>query len=173
MTGVKCLLIVLVCAGLSSLISACSDDAVPQQGEKQVIGALAFISVGKQGVNYLARIDTGASVCSVHAYNIRVVDAAEHPKDNLGKTILFDTINDAGEHHSIESYIVDVAKIRNAQGVEYRYEVMVSLAWKGKSKQVSVNLRDRSKMQYKLLIGRNWLKDDYVVDVSLSEHDDD
>jgi hypothetical protein len=31
---------------------------------------------------------------------------------------------------------------------------------------IYVNLRDRSHMNYKLLIGRNFLKHNYIVDVS-------
>jgi hypothetical protein len=41
----------------------------------------------------------------------------------------------------------------------------MELAWKGVSKKVEVNLRNREKMTYKLLIGRNWLENDFIVDV--------
>ena len=33
---------------------------------------------------------------------------------------------------------------------------------------MEVNLRDRSAMTYKLLIGRNWLSEDYLVDVDIN-----
>jgi hypothetical protein len=31
---------------------------------------------------------------------------------------------------------------------------------------VLVNLNDRSAMKYRLLLGRNWLENDYLVDVA-------
>jgi hypothetical protein len=33
-------------------------------------------------------------------------------------------------------------------------------------KEVQVNLRDRTPMAYKLLVGRDWIRGDFLVDVS-------
>ncbi len=44
--------------------------------------------------------------------------------------------------------------------------------WNGKNKSIPVNLRDRSELEYKLLIGRNWLEGDYLVDVTKDDDDD-
>jgi len=74
-----------------------------------------------------------------------------------------------GERTKVTTKIIDVSKVRNAQGVEYRYVVNLNLNWQGMDKSGHVNLRDRSAMSYKLLIGRNWLSDDFVVDVNKSE----
>ena len=42
----------------------------------------------------------------------------------------------------------------------------LSVGEPGQEFQVDVNLKDRSKMGHKLLIGRNWLQGHYMVDVS-------
>ncbi len=68
--------------------------------------------------------------------------------------------------------IIKVSKIRNAQGVERRYAVVMDLIRNGQNKALPVNLRDRSKLEYKLLIGRNWLANDYLVDVTKNDEDD-
>lgn len=47
--------------------------------------------------------------------------------------------------------------------------VRLPLRWHGITKNEEVNLRDRSAMRYKLLIGRNWLAKDFLVDVEQSE----
>ena len=48
----------------------------------------------------------------------------------------------------------------------------MDLIWNGKSHAIPVNLRDRKKLEYKLLIGRNWLDGKYLVDVSKKDNDD-
>ena len=35
--------------------------------------------------------------------------------------------------------------------------------------RILANLRDRSKMRYKLLMGRDWLSQDFLVDVDINE----
>lgn len=64
--------------------------------------------------------------------------------------VTFSTENEKGERREITIKIIDVAKVRNAQGVEYRYVVDLKLGWKGMAKGGEVNLRDRSAMSYKL-----------------------
>lgn len=134
---------------------------------KKKIGETAYINVDNIGIDYLTRIDTGAKITSIHAINVKVKDEKKDKKDNIGKMVTFDTINHAKVKKSHTTKIIDVAKVSNSQGTEYRYEVEMNLSWKGVAKKVKVNLRDRSKMTYKLLIGRNWLMDDYIVDVNM------
>ena len=86
---------------------------------------------------------------------------------NIGKVIHFMTENEKGESHVVKSRIVETSLIRNAQGSEIRYMVELNVGEPGQEYKVKVNLRDRSKMSYKLLIGRNWLQGHYIVDVSL------
>ena len=133
------------------------------------VGPVEYISIEESGMDYLARIDTGARTTSVHAVDLSVRNESKEMKDNIGKTVTFTTINEEGEKHKAKATITGVQKVRNSQGVEYRYIVEMTLNWKGQTKAIEVNLRDRSKMTYKLLIGRNWLIDDYIVDVALPE----
>lgn len=148
------------------VLSACTTN---NYGGKTIIGETAQISLSDAGLEYLARIDTGARITSVHALDMVVASGAPDKKDNVGKMVTFYTENEKGIRGKVTTEIIDVAKVRNAQGVEYRYVVDLKLDWKGKQKNSHVNLRDRSAMSYKLLIGRNWLSDDYVVDVDMSE----
>ncbi len=134
-------------------------------GDKMVVGETARIAVAEAGLEFLARIDTGARVTSIHALDVEVRGGAENKRGNKGKPVSFRVINARGEDAVLESTIVDVASVRNAQGTEYRYVVELTLVWEGFEKVVQVNLRDRSAMTYKLLIGRNWLAKDFVVDV--------
>lgn len=135
--------------------------------EKFVIGETAWIEVGGVPFNYLARIDTGASTTSIHAIDVKVADASVNPDENLGKMVTFRTLNRNGKSGVLTLPIVKVSTIINTQGTEQRYIVRLPIAGGGVRKEVKINLRDRSKMTYKLLIGRNWLSKDFLVDVDM------
>ncbi len=135
--------------------------------EKVNIGETAWIDVGGIPFAYLARIDTGARTTSLHAVNVKVVDGSQTPEQNVGRNIFFTTTNRAGKAQTIKTVITKVSTITNSQGIESRYVIMLPISWKDVNKTVEVNLRDRSHMQYKLLIGRNWLSQDFLVDVDI------
>jgi hypothetical protein len=137
--------------------------------QKNLIGETAKIKVEETGEAYLARIDTGARITSIHAMDLEVEGGSNDKQDNVGKMVTFTTINEHDKEVRITTKIEEVAKVRNAQGVEYRYVVELTLIWQGIRKKSLVNLRDRSAMTYKLLIGRNWLSSDFIVDVDISE----
>ncbi len=137
-------------------------------GEKTVIGKTAWIQVAQLPFSLLARIDTGARTTSIHAVDIQIRRASPVVQENIGKRISFKTANRDGKTQTLVADIVQVSTIRNSQGTEQRYVVELPLSYKHKQKKVRVNLRDRSGMKYKLLIGRNWLSGDFLVDVDLA-----
>ncbi len=139
--------------------------SVRESGDKFIIGETAQIAIAEAELEFLARIDTGARVTSIHALDVEVTGGVANQRENEGKPVRFRVINTKGEERTLESKIVDVASVRNAQGTEHRYVVELTLVWEGFEKAVEVNLRDRSAMTYKLLIGRNWLARDFLVDV--------
>ncbi|MBY5991296.1 RimK/LysX family protein [Ferrimonas balearica] len=159
--------------GWKAALAAClmlglSGNAV--SAEKSVIGPVARLNVTEAQMSFLARIDTGASKTSIHAENMAVVGGKiEDWDDNIGKTIRFDTGNEAGETATIEAEIAEVSHIRNSQGSEDRYVVWLNVGEQGKERRVLVTLKERGPMTYKLLIGRNWLEGHYTVDVELPE----
>lgn len=134
---------------------------------KHIIGAVEIVQI--QDLSYRARIDTGADTTSLNAYDIAVKDEDSNLNANIGKTLRFSSTNETGESQTIEAKIVKVNNVRSALGSESRYVVQLAIAWGDYVKTVDVNLRDRSKMQFALLIGRNWLKNAFVVDVSDEE----
>ncbi len=134
---------------------------------KEIIGETAWVSVSGVPFEYLSRIDTGARITSVHAVDMHVKNGASKASDNIGREITFTSVNRAGKSQQISAPIIKVSTVKNSQGVEERYVIELTLSWKGVSKNVEVNLRDRSAMQYKMLIGRNWLSSDFLVDVDL------
>lgn len=166
---------VVLLASLVGVGSSLSVVEAKSVKDKSVVGQVETIKVHGLDLDYLARIDTGAATTSIHAKDIKVIgedSESDRMRDHLGHTVEFTSINEKGEEAKYRGKIVKVSKIRNAQGVERRYAVKMDLGWNGQHKEVAVNLRDRSKLEYKLLIGRNWLSGDYLVDVDKSDSDD-
>jgi len=161
-----------------------------QNPPRQEIGAKAYIHLLKHKINFLARIDSGARITSLHAVNIELegdkpliifkgfskrnclpFDKKKKNESftrNIGRIIHFDTQNELGQIRHMKARVINVVKVRNAQGVEYRYVIRLGLKYKNINKFKDVNLRDRSNMTYKLLIGRNWLNDDFSIQTDKS-----
>jgi len=132
-----------------------------------IIGATESLFIGSVSFPYTARIDSGAAKTSLHAVDLKVIgDQATNMKGDIGKTLSFTTENGAGQSQRLQAKIVGTSKISNSQGTETRYSVLLSMRFNKHTRKIKVNLRDRSDMKYKLLIGRNWLKGYYMVDVS-------
>lgn len=165
----------IACSVLLSLpalfqLSGCSYTG-PQslEGDRLIIGESAFIHIKELDYVLEARIDTGARTTSIHALDIEIEnDEGDHTK-NVGKPISYTIVDADGKHFPVSGVIGGTTVVRNAQGTETRYQVPMTLTWQGVRKRIEVNLRDRSKMTYKLLIGRDWLSDDFLVNVDIAE----
>lgn len=154
-------IIILTCICFSFLVKT------QAWGEQTIIGETAWIRVGGVSFPYLARIDTGARVTSIHATDVNITGGSEEPEKNIGRKITFTSVNREGKSQQLTGIIKRISSVRNSQGIEQRYVIELALSWKNVNKTVEVNLRDRSRMNYKLLIGRNWLSGDFLVDVDL------
>ena len=152
--------LVIPVAGLSAP-SPCTD--------KIVIGQTCWVQVEELDIRFLARIDTGATSTSLHAVDFLIHDESSDPRDNVGKEISFMTETRDGEVRRLSAEIVRVQTVTSAQGREKRYMVQLTLTTSGITKNILVNLRDRSRMRYKLLVGRDWLTSDFLVDVDWDE----
>lgn len=163
--------VVILLSAMSSFVMA----GTKMKEYKSIVGQVETIKVHELEMVYKARIDTGAATTSIHAIDIKVSGKnsdSDDMRDHLGESVEFTSINEKGKKTKFKGKIIKVSKIRNAQGVERRYAVNMDLGWNGEHKTVAVNLRDRSKLEYKLLIGRNWLEGNYLVDVEKKDEDD-
>lgn len=152
-------IIIFSCIFFSSLLGT------QTWAEQKIIGETAWIKAGGVPFPYRARIDTGARVTSIHATKVSITDNSKEPEKNIGRKITFTTANRDGKSQQLTRRIKRISTVRNSQGTERRYIIELTLSWKNVTKTVEVNLRDRSRMTYKLLIGRNWLSGDFLVDV--------
>lgn len=133
-----------------------------------IIGETAQVHIEELNLSFLSRTDTGALITSLHAINLSIEDESDNMKDNVGKTIHFETHNGHHEWIKHKAKIVGIQRTRNAKGSEKRYLIEMTLSWQGQRKCIQVNLRDRAHMTYKLLLGRNFLEG-MLIDIKKNE----
>jgi len=134
---------------------------------KQLVGATEVVEIQPAGLHFKARIDTGAKTSSIHAENIEV-DLSGDPQ---GKPIAFLLTNKQGQSQRVDTHIVRLITVKTSEGSEIRYAVPLTVNWNNSSKTVLMTLNNRKHMQYGLLLGRNWLQGDFVVDIAINGDD--
>jgi hypothetical protein len=132
----------------------------------RLIGATTTVTEVSTGLPFAARVDTGATTCSIHCEAIEIEDASPDPKSNIGKPIRFLIRNKKGESNWVQAEIADHVMVRTSEKDDSRYKVRLDLQWEDMKKSVLVTLNDRQHMKYPVLIGRNFLRDDFLVNVN-------
>ena len=145
--------------------------AVAEEPPVWRIGATTMVTEVTTGLPFPARVDTGATSCSIHCEAIKIKDESPEPKENVGKLVRILIKNEDGEEHWVKTKIVEYVKVRTTAREDDRYKVPLKLRWQDVEKKVLVTLNDRQSMKYPLLLGRNFLRDDFLVNVSLDKND--
>lgn len=122
------------------------------------------------GLPVAARIDTGARTSSVWASDI-------HAGSNEVTFKLFGPGHDDYTDAAITLPIIDYREVRSSMGaIEKRYVVELEVVILGKTIVSDFTLADRSRQRYPILLGRNTLSGNFLVDCSLpgeALHEDD
>lgn len=132
--------------------------------DKVVLGQTEWIYVTKAKHNFKARIDTGAETSSINA-----VDIQEFERD--GKNwVRFNIAHDKDEEATlIEARVVRFVRILQSSEVgsyDRRPVVELHVRIGGVAHKSEFTLTDRQHMDYPVLIGRSFIQDVIVVDVS-------
>lgn len=132
-----------------------------------LIGQLEYITVsapnGKDTkIRDKARIDTGAQTTSINAHNI------QHFERDGEKWVAFDLKDPNTEKMvSFKRPLVRKTRIKMQNSESVRRKVVKLTLQLGKvSKTVEVTLANRENFKYPILVGRNFLQGNFVVDVS-------
>ncbi|MCV6596615.1 MAG: RimK/LysX family protein [Mangrovicoccus sp.] len=132
-------------------------------GELQVIGEAENVHLPEFNVTWPARIDTGATTTSIHATKIEDFERDGNP------WVRFHITNDeAGIDIEAQRKVARIAKIKKRGDEDYheRYVVVMDLKIGDVERRIEVNLADRTGFEFPVLIGRNYLEDTALVDVS-------
>lgn len=129
------------------------------RAEKPVLGWLEKALIVPGGFILEAKLDTGADNTSLDARNIKVIY-----RD--GKNILrFDVDDRQGKTYTLEREQVGIELVPQHFGDdEERPLVVLEICIGNECRNTLVNLVDRSKKKYPLLIGRSFMLDRVVID---------
>jgi hypothetical protein len=147
---------------------SCGEESAPAETPQvRLIGATTIVTEVTTGVPLPARVDTGATSCSIHCVAMEIKDEHTDPRENIGKPVRFLLKYGDGEGTWVETKIVDHVTVRTSEREDERYKVRLRLRWEDVEKKVLATLNDRQRMKYPMLLGRNFLRDDFLVNVSL------
>lgn len=126
---------------------------------KEVVGWVEKASVHPGGLVLKAKLDTGAKTSSIHCDCQRIIEKGGE------KWINFTVTNEQGKTITLERKVVRFVKIKRHFGEKQeRAVVNMGICLKNVYKEVEVNVIDRSGLNYSLLIGRNYLAGDFLID---------
>lgn len=143
---------------ISLTITSAFADTLP------VSGWIEFVTIDNNKLQLEAKVDTGADNSSINAKILKKYTL------NDENWIRFQVTNKKGEQIVLERKISRYANIKRKLASPLKRPVVYMGICLGKVyREAEVNLADRSTFKYQLLIGRNYLKNMYLVD-SASKH---
>jgi hypothetical protein len=146
-------------------IQECPSVSVGVLGKKEIIGSIEWLYMDPPGQHYRARVDSGAETSSMSANDI--VEFERDGDDWVRFTFQHDITD---EPVNFELPVKRTVLIRQVSSTDLERRVVIELDIRlGDALQATeFTLTDRSSMTYPLLIGRAFLLDLYVIDVSRS-----
>lgn len=137
---------------------------VNQLGNKILLGAVEFVHLESPDLKMRARIDSGAETSSLHAIGIELFE-----RDGE-RWVRFQTMAEEGDAAvDMELPLSRKARIKSktsADDIDKRPVVELNLRLGQRTERVEVSLVDRGHFTYPVLIGRNFLQDAALIDVS-------
>jgi hypothetical protein len=120
---------------------------------KTVIGWIEYVHLPAVSAgSFEAKIDTGAETCALHATNITV----------SGQYVSFKT-----NGKQLRLKLKEIRSVKSSNGSEaLRPVIEIELWFNQRREKVEFTLTNRDGMKYPVLLGRNYLKEGYLVDVA-------
>jgi hypothetical protein len=130
--------------------------------QKKIIGKREIVSILDLELFDLdAKIDTGADSNSLHCDDIYIDD------ENFVHFTLLDKIHPAYHTKKIKMPLYKIKKVKSSNGtIQIRASIKVDILFYNKRYTTVISLTNRSDMKYPMLIGRKFLANRFLVDVS-------
>uniref|UniRef100_UPI004047E0D9 ATP-dependent zinc protease family protein n=1 Tax=Aliarcobacter sp. TaxID=2321116 RepID=UPI004047E0D9 len=130
--------------------------------QKKIIGRRELISILDLELFDLdAKVDTGADSNSLHCDDIFIDD------ENYVHFTLLDEIHPAYHGKKMKVPLYKLKKVKSSNGVlQERASIKVTVSFYGKKYKTIISLTNRADMKFPMLIGRKFLTNRFLVDVS-------
>jgi len=122
-------------------------------------GYMEYARIMPGDLRVRAKLDTGADISSIHASDLVSF------KRGGRSWARFAVFGEDGHRQVLEREVVDTVRVRNRRGRDALRPVVVLPVCVGdRSAWIEVSLSDRSELSCPLLLGRNFLRNDILVD---------
>lgn len=129
--------------------------------DKQTVGWIEKALIYPGGLAFDAKLDTGAATTSINA-----VDIEKFNQDGQ-EWVRFTAVDKSGKRFPFERKLLGVAEIKRHQGPpQRRFVVKMGICIGNHYAETEVNLIDRSRFKYPLLIGRSFMAGRLIPDPS-------
>lgn len=131
--------------------------------KRRIIGRADKIDLPFLGLEAVdVKVDTGADSCSIHCHNIKLAED--------GKKVRFNLLDPNHPEYNEKAFELDVARVtpvKSSTGVsQSRVFIKSEIVIFGERYEAEISLADRKSMKYPMLLGRKFLKNRFLVDVS-------
>lgn len=134
-------------------------------GGKEIIGAIEWVYMDPPGRHFRARIDSGTETSSLSASEL--VEFERDGDDWVRFFFQHDSSDEAVEFELPIKRTVLIRKV-SSEDLERRYVVDLDIRLGEQLQTTEFTLTNRGRMTYPILLGRTFLLDLYVIDVSRS-----
>ncbi len=136
-----------------------------KKNTKLIIGRIEKIDFPEFSISNLdAKIDTGAYTSSLHCHHIVPIDKNG---EEWVQFIVLDPNHPEYEENPFSCPLHKVRKVKSSNGqIQERYTIKRKVRFFGKIRTIELTLTDRSEMKFPVLLGRKFLTNKFLVDVS-------
>jgi len=152
--------LVLSCVWLIALTTVLATPTLAMAGgKKAVVGWIERARLYPGDLLIRAKLDTGATTSSLHC------DCITPYERDGAKWVRFGVTDESGKTVSLERKIVRMAKVKRHYGEKQdRMVVKLGVCLADIYKEIEVTLVDRTGFNYQMLVGRNFLRGNMIVD---------
>ena len=141
--------------------------AVLSDASRLIVGWQEWVALPDLGLPALkAKIDTGAKTSALHTHFLEAYGTPKHPRVRFSVRPSPDV---GGLEVSATADVVDRREVISSNGVrELRYVILTPLSIGGRQWPIEITLTNREHMTYRMLIGRQAIRSDMLVDCATS-----
>lgn len=129
------------------------------------IGRVELVDLPEWGINSIeAKVDTGAFSSSIHCHNIEEIKVGTM---TMVRFNLLDPDHSDYNERQFELPLYDKREVKSSNGIsETRLFILAKIELFKEVHDIELSLTDRSLMKYPILLGRKFVRNKFLVDVS-------
>jgi len=127
------------------------------------IPSTASFHVKESNVFWSAQVTDTLELTVIDAGNIAIRNTSFPREKNIDKEASFKLTNESGEGRTVNGRITGVVLFREKQLYTTELEIGFNLGDRWEYRTVQCILADLSTEEHRLIIGRNWLGEDFIV----------